>query len=46
MDLKSFKLNADDKMLEVLAREAAFPVNYYGVSTVNNGDMLAKLPTH
>ena len=41
MDLKSFKLDADDKMLEVLrtmAREAAFPVNYYGASIVNNGD--------
>ena len=32
MDLKGFKLDADDKMLEVLgtmAREAAFPVDYY-----------------
>ena len=41
MDLKSFKLDADDKMLEVLrtmVREAAFPVDYYGASTVNNGD--------
>jgi len=30
MDLKSFKLDADDEMLEVLrtmAREAAFPVD-------------------
>jgi len=41
MDLKSFKLNADNKMLEVLrtmAREAAFPINYYGASIANNRD--------
>jgi len=41
MDLKSFRLDADDKMLEVLraiAREAAFPVDYYGAPTVNIGD--------
>ena len=39
--MKSFKFDADDRMLEVLrtmAREAAFPVNYYGAPTVNNGD--------
>ena len=41
MDLKSFKLDADDKMLEVLrsmAREAAFPVDYCDAPTVNIGD--------
>jgi len=41
MDLKSFRLDADDKMLEVLramAREAAFPVDYYDAPTVNIGD--------
>ena len=41
MGLKSFKFDADDKMLEVfrrMAREVAFPVDYYDASTVNNGD--------
>ena len=41
MDLESFKLNADDRMLEVLrmmAREAVFPIDYYDAPTVNIGD--------
>ena len=41
MDLKSFKLNTDDRMLEVLktmVREAVFPIDYYDAPTVNIRD--------